>query len=54
MNIFNNPQKYLEEIKKVRIPKDIMEEKKLELVSLSQICIEMKHQEKNMNCLTWD
>ena len=30
MNVFNSPKQYLEEIKKVRIPEDIMEEKKLE------------------------
>lgn len=38
MNVFNSPKQYLEEIKKVRIPEDIMEEKKLEHSGKSMLC----------------
>lgn len=38
MNIFNYPKKYLEYLKMVRIPKEIMEEKKLEHSGKSMLC----------------
>ena len=38
MNIFNNPKEYLEYLKMVRIPKEIMEEKKLEHSGKSMLC----------------
>ena len=37
-NVFNEPQKYIDEIKNVRIPKDIMEEKKAEHSGKTMLC----------------
>ena len=38
MNIFNNPKKYLEDLRAVSIPKEIMEEKKYEHSGKSMLC----------------
>ena len=38
VNVFNEPQKYIDEIKNVRIPEDIMEEKKAEHSGKTMLC----------------
>ena len=37
-NVFDNPNYYIEEIKRIRIPKEIMEEKKLEHSGKTMLC----------------